>query len=393
MIRINRNILNASICIIVVIILFSGTLSACTGFTTSKGDEVFTGHNKDWWSTDTYIHVYPSDEETHARMFFEIPYPHIFNSEYKVLAGGINDQGLFYESYVTPLLFASFEFFKPLLFKSPVEYILEHFFTVQEVVDYIESHNLFFLNYILCSGQIFVIDKTGDSAIIEGDEIIRKQGDYQVCTNFLHSRPDLGGYPCYRYETATSILDNITDPSVSSLVSILNATHQKGYTQYSSICDLNNLTMYLYQFHNYEKGIKIDLNTEFQQDAHSYYFPSLFEPETNQAPDKPNTPMGPTSGVIDEQILFETNTTDIDNPSDEIYYKWNFGDDMQTNWVLNNERYMGKMTHSWSKSGSFSVTVKAKDIYGKESPWSDPLEVSISRFNDDFFTSFLQLRK
>jgi len=344
-IRINRNIVYASTSVIVVIILFSSTLSACTGFTISKGDEVFIGHNKDWWSNDTYIYVYPSDEETHARMFFEIPYPHIFNSEYKVLAGGINDQGLFYESYVTPLLFASFELFKPPLFKSPVEYILEYFSTVQEVVDYIESHNLFFLNYILCSGQIFVIDKSGDSAIIEGDEIIRKQGDYQVCTNFLHSRPDLGGYPCYRYETATSMLENIIYPSISSLVSILNATHQKGYTQYSSICNLNNLTMYLYQSHNYEKGIKIDLNEEFQQKAHSYYFSSLFEPDTNQTLDKPDIPMCSTSGIIDEQYLFETNTKDIDDSTDEIYYNWDFGDGTQTNRVLNSVRYMGKRTN------------------------------------------------
>jgi len=361
------------------IFFMSSLVNACSGFTAHNDSVVLTGHNKDWWSPDTNILVYPADAESYGRIFFEIPYPHIFNNNYQVLAGGMNDQGLFYESYVTPLLFASFELLKPPIFKSPVSYLMEKCATVEEVIDYIESHNLFFVNYLLCSGQVFVIDKTGDSAIIEGDEIIRKEGSFQVCTNFLHSHPELGNYPCWRYNNAVSMLENMTDLSVSYFNEILDATHQEGFTQYSTICDLTNGIIYLYHFHDYTRSVKINLQYEFSKDPHSYYLPALFEPDTNQAPLQPLKPIGPTEGVKKQEYIFETNTTDVDNDPTQLYYKWDFGDNYQTSWLYNRAPYYGKAIHSWAKPDTYLIKVKSRDIYGKESDWSEPLEITITR--------------
>jgi PKD domain-containing protein len=358
--------------------LMSGCIvSACTGFVAIDNELVLTGHNKDWWSPDTYIHVYPPEADSFGRIFFEIPYPIIINNNYHVLAGGMNEQGLFYESYVTPLLFASFEPFKPPLFLSPVTYLMETCSTVDEVIAYLESHNLFFLNYLLCSGQLFVIDKTGDAAIIEGDMIIRKEGNFQVCTNFLQSNPDLGNYPCWRYETACLMLENMTEVTVSYVRSILNATHQEGFTQYSTICDLQEGIIHLHHFHNYSKSIQLNLQEEINKGKHSYYLPSLFEPETNQAPLTPQKPTGPTSGVKKEPYIFETNTSDRDNKNTQLYFKWDFGDNTQTYWIINRAPYWGKASHIWKKPGTYLVKAKARDMYGKESEWSEPLEITI----------------
>lgn len=365
--------------IFILILLLMTSVSACTGFTAKKDGIVLSGHNKDWWSPDSYINVYPPEEGKYGRIFFEIPYPIVFNNNYHVLAGGINDQGLFFESYVTPFSLASFELFKPPLFKSPVSYMSEHFSTVEEVVDFMESHNLFFLNYLLCSGQVFVIDKTGDAAIIEGDDIIRIEGGYQVCTNFLQSNPGLGNHPCWRYDTAVSMLEEMTDLSVDYFNDILHATHQVGFTQYSTICDLNNGVVTVYHFHDYENGVELNLQDEFLLGEHSYYLPSLFEPLDNQPPEIPEMPIGPSSADSGDQCIFETNTTDLDNPSNEIYYKWDFGDGTQTYWILNRPPYYGKAGHIWESSGTFSVKVKARDIYGKESDWSEPLDIVVSK--------------
>lgn len=265
------------IIIICTSVLISYPISACTGFTVHDDQKVIVAHNKDWWSSDTWIHVYPADNESYARLFFEIPYPHIFNRNYRVLAGGINDQGLCYESFVTPFKLASYSFFKPPLFRSPVDHILETFTTVQEVIDYLKSHNLFFLNYILCSGQIFVVDQTGDAAIIEGDDIIRINGNYQVCTNFLHSTPSLGGFPCWRYDIVFSTLQNNSDISIPLCTTLLDMTHQQGYTQYSWIYEIGSEVVYLYNNSDYDQPYLFDLETEFSMPAHSYYFPSLFQ--------------------------------------------------------------------------------------------------------------------
>ena len=40
--------------------------------------------------------------------------------------------------------------------------------------------------------QGFFVDRTGNSVIIEGDEVIYKQGNYQVVTNYLQNHPELG---------------------------------------------------------------------------------------------------------------------------------------------------------------------------------------------------------
>ncbi len=36
-----------------------------------------------------------------------------------------------------------------------------------------------------------------------------------------------------------------------------------------------------------------------------------------------------------------------------------------------------KTTHKWTVKGSYSIKVKAKEIYGKESVWSDPLPITM----------------
>jgi len=364
--------------LLLIFLLLSTSISqACSGFMVTHDDTVLIAHNKDWWSPDTTIHVYPADQEAYARLFFEIPYPHLFNKDYKVLAGGINEYGLCYESFVTPFKLASFELFKPPLFENPVDYILQHFTTVQEVIDYLEDHNLFFLNYILCSGQIFLVDDTGDAAIIEGDDIIKRTQQYQICTNFLQSTPNLGGYPCWRYQFLQESLENMTNPSISHFETLLDHVHQ--LTQYSWIINPNNNTLYLYHFSHFDNKIILNLTEEFNQPAHSYYLPSLFEPEHNMPPEKPSIPAGPTLGTRGSKYLFEINASDRDNTQDELYYKWNFGDGSQTNWIHHSEIYGGQITYAWKQPGIYSVTVKARDIYGKESPWSDPLEIQINR--------------
>jgi len=358
------------------IITSSTTLVACSGFTIQKDNQVLITHNKDWWTPETTIHVYPAEEGSYARLFFEIPFPHIFNRDYRVLAGGMNEKGLCYESFVTPFNPASFDLFKPPLFKNPVDYLLKQYTTVEEVISYLESHNLFFLNYILSYGQLFVVDQTGDAAIIEGDDIIRIQGDYQICTNFLQSNPSLGNYPCWRYDTLDQALSNTTKINNSIAKSLLRTVQL--YAQYSWIFNPNKLSLQLYHFHDFNNVLTINLTKEFNQPAHSYFLPSLFEPENNTPPKKPQTPTGPVTGTINQQYTFHTNTIDVNNPPSEIYYQWNFSDNKEPSWIYNYQAYRGTISHQWKKPGMYQVTVKAKDIYGKESPWSDPFNIEIT---------------
>jgi hypothetical protein len=109
--------------------------------------------------------------------------------------------------------------------------------------------------------------------------------------------------------------------------------------------------------------------------AHNY----LYHSESfmlNQQPDTPARPSGPTEGKPDTEYLFKTSTIDIDG--DNVYYNFSWGDGTFSDWVGPfNSGADGFARHSWSGEGSFNITVKARDIYGQESNWSEPLSVSM----------------
>ncbi|MCK4678016.1 MAG: hypothetical protein KAT48_07805, partial [Bacteroidales bacterium] len=126
--------------------------------------------------------------------------------------------------------------------------------------------------------QYLLGDSSGHSMIVEGDNIIAMEDSYQVLTNFYQSHPELGGYPCWRFETATEMLNSNNELTPYFAGSILAATHQDGKypTQYSNIYDLKNGLIYLFYYHNYEEFIKIDLNEELNKGYRSYNIPDLF---------------------------------------------------------------------------------------------------------------------
>jgi len=99
------------------------------------------------------------------------------------------------------------------------------------------------------------------------------------------------------------------------------------------------------------------------------------------APLKPTTPTGPINGKIGEEYNYSTSTTDDDG--NIIYYYWSWGDNTNSGWIgpyNSGEEII--ISHKWEKRGDYSIKVKAKDENGYESPWSDPLKISMPRNND-----------
>ena len=94
------------------------------------------------------------------------------------------------------------------------------------------------------------------------------------------------------------------------------------------------------------------------------------------SPSKPQTPVGPSTGVPGINYNFTTMTTTLDK--EIIYYKWDFGDGTSSEWLGRyNSGETCEMSHSWKEKGLYRVTVKAKSVEGWESPWSDPLPITM----------------
>ena len=98
--------------------------------------------------------------------------------------------------------------------------------------------------------------------------------------------------------------------------------------------------------------------------------------EDNHPPLVPDELYGPQNVEVDESCSYAACTTDPDG--DNIYYLFDWGDDTTSDWLGPYESGEEvQANHSWSKRGTYEVKVKAKDVYGAESDWSDPLIVNV----------------
>jgi hypothetical protein len=107
----------------------------------------------------------------------------------------------------------------------------------------------------------------------------------------------------------------------------------------------------------------------------------------NSAPNTPSKPSGSTSGKAGEEYNYSTSAIDPDG--DQVYYKWDWGDEI-SNWDGPYDSGLNvEASHIWNTKGDYSIKVKSKDTYGDESDWSDPLSISMPR-NNLFISKLLQ---
>jgi agmatine deiminase len=109
-------------------------------------------------------------------------------------------------------------------------------------------------------------------------------------------------------------------------------------------------------------------------DAH--FFTARNDVQQNTPPEQPERPSGKESGNTGSTYLYSTSTTDVDE--DPVYYMWDWGDGTISEWVGPfGSGLTATAQHSWTEKGTYSVRVKAKDIQGDESNWSEPLSVTM----------------
>jgi hypothetical protein len=100
-------------------------------------------------------------------------------------------------------------------------------------------------------------------------------------------------------------------------------------------------------------------------------------PHPSQSPLKPATPNGPNSGIWNAEYSYTSSSTDPEN--EQIYYLFNWDDGSNSGWLgpyASGQTVTG--SHIWTVLGTYSVTVKARDIWGAGSPLSDPITVVIT---------------
>jgi hypothetical protein len=94
-------------------------------------------------------------------------------------------------------------------------------------------------------------------------------------------------------------------------------------------------------------------------------------------PSQPTKPSGESFGIWHQEYSYTSSSTDPEG--DQISYLFDWDDGSNSGWL---GPYPSGTTatasHTWTELGTYSVTVKARDVWGATSPISDPLLVTIT---------------
>jgi hypothetical protein len=248
---------------------------SCTVFYAASGNLAFAGNNEDSYNPLTRAWFIPASGGRYGRVYFG----------YDDLSpqGGLNDQGLFFDGLYVPYKALDASAQKPDFPGGPlamIDEVMAKSATVDEALTFFERYSR---AGMLEAGQYLFGDKAGNSAIVEGDAIIRKKGSYQIATNFRQSEnPDLP-YSDGRYNAADERLSQAGSYSEELFRQILDATHQDHSVQtvYSQVYDLKQGLIHLYLFHDYEHGIVLNLADELAKGTHMASVASWFPKNQN----------------------------------------------------------------------------------------------------------------
>lgn len=252
----------------IAVLVLTSVAHSCTAFLATDEEVVLAGNNEDYVNPQTKVWFVPAGDGRVGRIYFG------FDNLYP--QGGMNEHGLFFDGFATAPRKVVRSTDKPTFVGALIDTVMAECATVEDVLVVFEKYNLEFMEHAM----LIFGDVTGDSAIIEGDDIVRKQGRFQVVTNFYQSQTPAGQEPCERYRIAVKMLEGADEISVSLCRKILSAVHAEGVgsTLYSNIYDLQRRTVYLYHFHNFENVVVFDLSEELKKGKRVLDLPSLFPP-------------------------------------------------------------------------------------------------------------------
>lgn len=117
--------------------------------------------------------------------------------------------------------------------------------------------------------------------------------------------------------------------------------------------------------------------------------PEIEQGPSSNPPDKPSRPSGLKLIKINKTYKYSSSATDPDGDQVSLLFDWDDG--TYSGWLGpfdSGERVTAR--HKWTEKGIYEIRVKAKDIHGAQSDWSDPLLISMPKNKQNSHSSSQQ---
>lgn len=247
------------------------TAVACSGVVLVGDGAVVAGGNEDNTLENASIWAIAATESAYGAAYFGFYFSGLANR----LAGwyemqGVNDQGLFYDLFSIPCVpwrseDSSGPFWGGRGFPLPeaVERtLMTTCSTVEEALTFLHGRNY---AAILPCVQVLLADREGNAAVYTGDGDVIRTGPGLVVTNYHLLHPELGGYPCERYNAAARLVAHGLDATLDNLGKALRIARyipepgEDGGPRYAVACDLVNGIADVYVGGDFSARARLDL--------------------------------------------------------------------------------------------------------------------------------------
>lgn len=252
---------------------------SCTIFSAKdKRGQVWAGNNEDYVFTfKNLINIVPSKKDCFGYVYLSYNYSDVS------MQGGFNEAGLFFDFNWVPYTkrkekSTTKEHF-PGGDDKMFEYMMEHFTTVQQVMDFYKKYEVWSLE----SSQLHLADKYGNLGIIVADSMWITTNNYLASTNYNLCHADHDGEDCYRMPIAERLLKS-SEPSFDLFTQICDSTSQfddtGSGTIYSNIHNLTTGEVWFYFGQDYTNAYKTTVQELLKLGKTSIYISDLFKDQT-----------------------------------------------------------------------------------------------------------------
>ncbi len=232
--------------------------------------KTFVGNNEDWWNANTRIWFEKGKTANYGSMY--IGYDDLFPQ------GGMNEKGLVFDWLITEKVKSRRKSKKPQFEHIFEKEIMKTCQNVDEVYNFLKKYDLSSISKLM----IFFVDKAGNYLVVESDTMIKGNKDTYLVSNFCPSRtPDLDEVELPFYQKGRKLISAKVDTSLSYLSSLSDSLHQErednaAGTLYTTIYDLNEGTINLFFYHDYNYSIKFKLKENLLKKDTVLAIPTMF---------------------------------------------------------------------------------------------------------------------